>query len=167
MLVAWATGDEFVLDDGVERAYLLLLAAEYLRDIGDFDRAQQAVESLERLPEAEPFEAVPMRIDIQLSRGNPTAAWALADEVRRARPEEWTLYEQIGEVFESGGDLVRAERWFTMGVGVVEGLGLPRLVQMMMLTARLRVRAAQGKPRDMQDDVTAALRSEMGLDPIG
>ncbi len=113
-LEAWAEagnqpGDEIGAGD------LLVAAGEQLLRVGDLS---EAVRVLRRAVETGDQVAPDARCYLHhalLASGDPDAARALAEEVRRERPADVDVYLFIGEDHELHGDLREAHRWLTMG----------------------------------------------------
>ncbi|UOE45561.1 hypothetical protein [Agromyces larvae] len=162
-LIEWATDREkYELGDRVTRAYLLLVAAEHLFDIGDHDEAWNLAEAASGQADAELFEAHPLMIEMKLESGERDAAIELADEIRTARLGDWVLTERIAEAFEHHDELALAERWFTIGATQAQQGDADDLHRARLLSGRLRVREDADKPEDVLDAETRVLRDALG-----
>ncbi len=161
--VAWATDDRYELEEGLTGAYLLTSAAQHLLSLGDLDEVERLADVIDARPDADEFAADVLRMEVRLRRGDRDGAIALADEVRRERPADPMIAEQIGELFEEFDELQIAERWFTMGVRMAEASDASDFGYSIMLTARYRVRRTAGKPEDGLDVEAMEVRAALGL----
>lgn len=164
----WATdADNYELGDGVTPAHLLVVAAEHLQLAHDMAEAFRLASAASEHPSAQRFEAHPTLISLHLENNELDAAVALADEVRKGGADELGIYEMIAESFEMAGEVTFAERWFAIGLRMLDRVGLESPGdRLSLLTGRYRVRRDAGKALDVLDVETEELRIESGLDPI-
>ena len=164
----WATdADSYTLSDGVTPAHLLIVAAEHVQMAQDTAEAFRLARTASEHPSAEPFEAHPTLISLHLESNELEAAVTLADEVRTGGADELGIYEMIAESFEDAGELTLAERWFAIGLRMLDRVGVESPNdRLSLLSGRYRVRRDADKPLDVLDVETEQLRIESGLDPL-
>ena len=164
----WATdADNYELGDGVTPAQLLIVAAEHLHLGHDTAEAFRLALAASEHPSVKPFEVHPTLIALHVDNDELDAAVALADEVRTGGADELGIYEMIAEVFEVAGALTLAERWYAIGLRLLDRVGLKSPGdQLSLLTGRYRVRRDAGKPLDALDVQTEQLHIENNLDSL-
>ncbi|MGI8869350.1 MAG: hypothetical protein ACR2F6_11000 [Mycobacteriales bacterium] len=90
-----------------------------------------------------------------LEHGEEVAGRRLAKAIRADRPDDFTVYRQIGDAFETIGDLAEATRWLTAGATRHLAEHGPGLGTSMLLLARRGVRRLQGFTEDEYDLMVA------------
>lgn len=170
-LIAWAERpEEYELDDDVAVSHLLCVAAEMAGFAGELDRgieiARRAVESADS---DTPFAGHPTLIELLLKAGEVTEAHALLDQVRagvRHEDVDVLMMERLGESLEAHGDPGRAERWYSIGLRLLESRdAVDGRSYAMLASLRRRARGAQGKGQDAYDELVPELRAEQGWGP--
>lgn len=157
-LVAWAE-EPHPDDDDAAPAQLLVAAGEHLRMAGDVDGALELCRRAVDAPGPAHPEARVYWHRSLLDVGRADEAHEVADQLRRSATGDGSVYELVGESYESTGDLDRAHRWFTLGVTRLERLvddgqddRLTQVWRGSLLRGRWRVRRAMGLPLDEDDE---------------
>lgn len=164
-LIAWVDDDEVTFGADVSPQSVLTTAAELLGIAGDRD-AQW--ETLDRAEQAEGRSAIDIRayrVEALFTRGASEAARATADDLRRSREAGPFTCHMMAEVFEEHDDPSAAERWFNIGLRILEAID-PEMVEEpawdQLLVGRHRVRVARGRSADEYDQMAEAVLSLHG-----
>ena len=150
-------------DDEVTVATLLVSAGEALEFAGNLEGAltffERAVaDGGDVAPDARCY-----LIGGLLDLGRHDEADAAATKLMRTRPRDPSVFEHVGEQYESVDRLDDANRWMTAGVvRLLPAEDVPEYPVIMLMQSRRRVRQAIGFDED-EYDVLAAI----ALDPSG
>lgn len=162
VIEGWATDSaSFTVGGQLTAPILLLIAAEHRHAAGDVENAHRLAALARDHVDAEPYEAHPTLIDFALEAEDDVRAAFLADEVRRAQPDDLAFYAMIGESYEEHGDDATAERWYTLGVEMMVRTGETDDPDYLgLLISRSMLRAEMGLPADDFDRYVALLADE-------
>lgn len=168
-LVSWVTDPEYVLDEDVDALDVLRSAAEAFTHLDLQQDAEEVADLAEQLPgERAHLVALTIRMGVAASQEDLDRVREIADDLRHRRPQDLDTYLWTGELLEECGELVRAERWFTIGVRLAEDWGAGDGQLLMLHNGRWRVRRTLGKPYDVTDErqekLHARLMDSMGLE---
>lgn len=154
---AWASeADAYELEPGLERSYVLSVAADDYLAAGDRERALAVAREAQAAEAPGGWDGCISLIRAQLGLGDVEAAKAAADEARKAAASDPMLAEMVGDAFELADQLALAERWYSIGLRGIE-LGDEWLWHERLLRDRYRVRRDQSKPLDAMDEEFEAL----------
>nr|WP_249068722.1 tetratricopeptide repeat protein [Modestobacter muralis] len=148
-------------EDEVGPAELLVAASDQLSFAGDAPGALALCRAAVAAGGHVPPDVRVFLHHALLAAGEGEQARAVAEDIRRSRPEDLAVYSFVGESYEVTDDLAQAHRWFTLGLqraltdpatGGDPAELAPSSEGRMLGVARTRVRRDLDMPPDELDD---------------